>query len=230
MRSRADTMAPACADTVSVITTAANANARTTATDARRLARRASLVTHRSPAIAEVIDRAALDLERRALAAQEARRLERILGARGTLCLLGEGRDGSACAAAEARGDDRHPDLARKTFVDGGAEDDVRVVGRGSAHGLGGVVHLEERQVLAARDREQDAAGADDLRVDERRAQGTVGRLAGSILAGREADAHEGGAGVARCAQLLHPGVGGRLAAGALEAERRRHDADGERT
>ena len=51
---------------------------------------------------------------------------------------------------------------------------------------------------LAAGDREQDAARADDLGVDQRRAQRALRRLARAILGGaRVADAHQGGAGVA---------------------------------
>ena len=66
------------------------------------------------------------------------------------------------------------------------------------AHHLGGLVDLEQGQVLAAGDREQDAAGADDLRVDQRRAERALGGLAGAVLAGLGvADAHQRRAGVA---------------------------------
>ena len=102
--------------------------------------------------------------------AQEARRLERVVA-----CASGSSRPmkrrRAAARAAEARRDDRHPDLAGEPLVDGRAEDDVRVVGRGLADDLGGLVDLEQRQVVAAGDREQDAARADDLGVDQRRAQ-----------------------------------------------------------
>src|SRR5579863_1172284 len=60
----------------------------------------------------------------------------------------------AAPAAAEPGGDDGHPDLSREPIVDGRSEDDVRVVGRGGADHLGGIVHLDERQVLASGDRE----------------------------------------------------------------------------
>ena len=49
------------------------------------------------------------------------------------------------------------------------------------AHDLGRLVHLEQREVVAAGDREQDAAGADDLRVDQRRAQRALGGLARAV-------------------------------------------------
>ena len=58
---------------------------------------------------------------------------------------------------------DGDPDLAGEPVVDRRAEDDVRVVGRRRADHLGGLVDLEERQVVAAGDREQDAARAGDL-------------------------------------------------------------------
>src|SRR5436305_14132828 len=69
----------------------------------------------------------------------------------------------TAAAAAEAGGDDGDPDLAVQPVVDRRAEDDVRVVGRGGADHLGGVVHLDQGQVLASCDGEEDAARAGDL-------------------------------------------------------------------
>src|SRR5579862_8781596 len=60
---------------------------------------------------------------------------------------------GPPAAAAEARGDDGDPDLAGQPVVDGRAEDDVRLVGGGAADRLGGLVHLDEREVVAACDR-----------------------------------------------------------------------------
>ena len=53
--------------------------------------------------------------------------------------------------------------------------------------------YVREREVVAARDREEDARRAGDLGVDERRAQRSLGRLARAALdaGGREADAHE---------------------------------------
>ena len=81
-------------------------------------------------------------------------------------------------------------------LVDRRAEDDVRVVTRPLADDLGRLVHLVEREVVAAGDREQDALGADDVGVDERRAQRALDGLHGAVVAGRVADAHERVAGV----------------------------------
>ena len=64
------------------------------------------------------------------------------------------------------------------------------------ADDLGRLVDLEEREVVAARDREQDPARADDLGVDQRRAQRPLGGLDRAVVARREADAHQRRAGV----------------------------------
>ena len=80
--------------------------------------------------------------------------------------------------------DDRDPHLAGEPLVVDRAEDDVRVVRRRLADHLGRLVDLEQGQVLPARDREQDPARTDDLGVDQRRAQGALGGLAGAALAG----------------------------------------------
>src|SRR6266540_418304 len=58
----------------------------------------------------------------------------------------------SAAGAAEACGNDRHPDLAGEPVVDRGAEDDLRLVRRGLADDLRRLVHLEQRQVVATID------------------------------------------------------------------------------
>ena len=92
--------------------------------------------------------------------------------------------------------DDGDPHLALEALVDRRAEDDVRVVGRGLAHRLGRLVHLVEREVVAAGDREQDAARAGDLGLDQRAAKRALGRFLGAVLAGRVADAHQRRAGV----------------------------------
>ena len=86
------------------------------------------------------------------------------------------------CAACRPRRNDGDPDLARELLVDCRAEDDVRVVGRGGANHLGSFVHLDQPQVVAAGDREQDAARAGDLLVDQRRAQRALGCLARAVL------------------------------------------------
>src|SRR5262245_42083191 len=100
----------------------------------------------------------------------------------------------AAATTAEAGGDHGDPDLPVQPIVDGRAEDDVRVVGGGGTDYLGGIVHLDQRQVVPSRDREEDAAGPGDLGVDQRRAQRPLGRLLRPPVAGRggEADAHEG--------------------------------------
>src|ERR1019366_3026354 len=102
--------------------------------------------------------------ERYWLVRQERRRFELVVAA-------GAAEEGAGCGksaaarCAEAGCDDGDPDLACQPLVDRGAEDDVRVVGRGSANDLGRFIDLVEREVVAAGDREEDAAGADDLGV-----------------------------------------------------------------
>src|SRR6266511_916544 len=111
-------------------------------------------------------------------------------------CTDEAGGAASAAGAAEACGNDRHPDLAGEPVVDRGAEDDLCLVRRGLADDLRRLVHLEQRQIVAAGDREQDPASGAELRVDQRRAKGAFGCLAGAILRpGREADTHQGRAG-----------------------------------
>ncbi len=112
--------------------------------------------------------------------AQERRRLERVAER-----AADAGKAAAAPGAADAGRDDRDPDLAGEPLVDRRAEDDVRVVGGGLADHLRGLVHLVERQVVAACDREQDAAGAGDLGLDQRAPQRPLGGLAGAVLAGR---------------------------------------------
>ena len=106
-----------------------------------------------------------------------------------------ERRAADTGAAADAGGDDGDPDLARQPVVDGGAEDDVRVLGRSGTDRLRGLVHLDQRHVVAAGDREQDPGSAGDLLVDQRRAERALGGFLRAVLAARgEADAHQGGA------------------------------------
>ncbi len=193
--------------------------------------------------------------------------------------------------AGETRRDHGHPDLAAEALVDGRAEDDVRLVGSGAADDLGCLVHLEQREVMASRDREEDAACPGDLGVDQWRAERAFGSLPRASFGRlRVADAHERRAGVghdgadvgevevdearhrdqvadplhalaedvvgnpervdhrrrpvehleesvvrdhdhgvALAAEELDTPVGRGLPARALEAERRRDDADGER-
>src|SRR5436190_1046898 len=133
----------------------------------------------------------------RASVLQEGRDVEVAVSLTLRATLLGRRRPGvaarTAAAAPEAGGDDGHPDLAVQSVVDGRAEDDVRVVGRGGPDHLRRLVHLHQRQVVASRDREEDAARPGDLGVDERRAQCALGSLfrPPGTRRGGEADAQE---------------------------------------
>src|SRR5690349_16937312 len=73
-----------------------------------------------------------------------------------------DGRLGGAArrrgTTVEASGDDGHPDLVADLLVDIGAEDDVGVGMRRLADQLRGLADLYQREVGAARDREQDRA------------------------------------------------------------------------
>src|SRR5262245_14945945 len=72
------------------------------------------------------------------------------------------GRRVAVVPAVEAGGDDRDPHLVAHLVVDDRAEDDVGVGVGDAVDDLGGLVDLEQPQVAAARDGEQDAAGALD--------------------------------------------------------------------
>src|ERR687896_163455 len=72
--------------------------------------------------------------------------------------VLGEQRQ--AARPLEAGGDHRDADAVRKAVVDHRAEDDVRVLVGGALDDLGRLVHLEQPQVAAASDVEQDAGRA----------------------------------------------------------------------
>src|SRR5215207_6464313 len=118
--------------------------------------------------------------------AQKAWRLERIAGFRG--------HRPHDPPRAEACRDHGHPDLTGEALVDRRAEDDVRFLRGPATDDFGRLVHLEEREVVAAGDGEEDASGADELRVDERRAERSLGRSHRAVLARGEADAHDRGA------------------------------------
>src|SRR5216683_5839504 len=99
----------------------------------------------------------------RVLVAEERGRLELVVGC----CQRADETWGSRAAparAAEAGRDHGHPHLAGETVVDRRPEDDLRIVRRGLLDDLRGLVHLEQRQVVTAGDREQDAAGTVELR------------------------------------------------------------------
>ena len=81
--------------------------------------------------------------------------------------------------------------------VDGCSEDDVRLrVGR-VRHDLGGLADLDERQIGAAGDAEQNPAGAIDGRLQQGRQGGGLGRLDGAVATAGVPDAQKGRAGVA---------------------------------
>src|SRR5919198_1374071 len=111
--------------------------------------------------------------------AQEGRPLEHLFGAlealsrRDPLGRLLHRHAGLPAAppalGAEAGRDDRHAHLVLEALVDDGAEDDVRVLVGGAGDDLGGLVHLEEADVLRAGDIQQDPGRAFDRRLEERR-------------------------------------------------------------
>src|SRR3954449_12449015 len=106
------------------------------------------------------------------------------------------GAEAAAARAVEARGDHRDADLVAELLIDHRAEDDVRVGVRRGVDQLGRLVDLEEAEILAARDVEQDAGGALDGLLEQRRGDRGLGRLGGAALARGGPDAHERGASV----------------------------------
>ena len=103
--------------------------------------------------------------------------------------------------AVEAGRDDGDAHLVAQRRVDDGAEDDVAVGVGGAADDLRRLVDLEQPEVVAAGDVEQDAAGALDAGLEQRRADRRLRRLDGAVLAAGHADAHQRRAGV------LHDGA-----------------------
>ncbi len=96
----------------------------------------------------------------------------------------------------EARGDHRALHLARERVVDDGAEDDVGFRGCRLRDDTRGLVDFEHREVVAARDVEEDALGTVDGELEERRIDRGAGCFGGAAVAGAVADAHERRAGV----------------------------------
>src|SRR3954470_10342510 len=139
------------------------------------------------------VDLVVRDLERGPLAVVDARAAVGRARAAGRAPAGGEA---AAARAVEARGDHRHADLVAELLVDDGAEDDVRVGVRRRVDQLGGLVDLEQPEVLAARDVERDAGGALDGLLEQRRGDRGLGRLGRAALTGGRADAHERRAGV----------------------------------
>src|SRR3954452_14118129 len=110
-----------------------------------------------------------------------------------------DGRLGGAArglwASVEAGGDDGDPDLVGELVVDVGAEDDVGVGMGGLAHHLGRLADLDQGEVGAAGDREQDRAGALHRGLQQRRGDRFFGGLHRPGLAMGHADAEQGTAG-----------------------------------
>ena len=83
----------------------------------------------------------------------------------------------------EAGGDDGDPDLVAHLVVDDRAEDDVGVGVGDAVDDLGRLVDLEQAEVAAAGDAEQDAAGALDGGLEQRAGDGVAGGLERPALA-----------------------------------------------
>src|SRR5438132_1032974 len=92
--------------------------------------------------------------------------------------------------AVEAGGDDGDAHLVAQRVVDDRAEDDVGVGMGDPVDDLGRLVHLEQPQVAAAGDVEQDAARPFDRRLEQRAGDGGARRVQRPPFTGRVADAH----------------------------------------
>ena len=114
----------------------------------------------------------------------------------------------------ETGGDDRDLHLAGHLRVDHGAEDDVGVFVRRLLDDRRGLADFDEREVRAAGDVDDHAAGAADRRVLEQRAgDRQVGRVHRALFAFGQAGAHDGEA---------HAGHD-RLHVGEVEVDQPRH-------
>ena len=111
-----------------------------------------------------------------------------------------DGRLGGAARrrglAVEAGRDDGHPDLVAQLLVDVGAEDDVGVGVGGLADHLGRLADLDQREVGAAGDREQDRAGALHRGLQQRRGDRFLGGEHRPALAVAHADPEQRPAGL----------------------------------
>ena len=94
------------------------------------------------------------------------------------------GGPSAAAALAEAGGDHRDAHLLAHRRVDHCAEDDVRVRVRGSSDDLGRLVDLEQADVGAGGDVQQDPGRALDRRLEQRRGDGDPRGLGRAVLAG----------------------------------------------
>src|SRR5918999_721232 len=108
--------------------------------------------------------------------------------------VLGEER--GALGPLEAGGKHRDPHAVAHPVVHDGAEDDVRRRVGGALDDLGGLVDLEQAEVAAARDVQQDPGGPLDRLLEERTRHGVLGRLGCPVLARGLADAHQGRTGL----------------------------------
>src|SRR5690606_40843091 len=101
---------------------------------------------------------------------------------RGTTARRGRRGDRLGRRLVEAGGDDGDAHLVAEGVVDDVAEDDVRLGVRGLLDQAGGLVDLEEPEVAATLDGEQDAVGAVDARLEERGGDRQLGGLDGAVL------------------------------------------------
>src|SRR5579875_445620 len=98
--------------------------------------------------------------------------------------------------AVEAGCDHRDPDHVAEAVVDDAPEDDVGVGVGGLMDDGGRLVDLEQGEVRAAGDVEQDPPGPLDRGLEQRARDGVAGRAHRPALAGARADAHDGRAGL----------------------------------
>ena len=101
---------------------------------------------------------------------------------------------GAHARPVKTRGDDRDADFVAHVRIDDSAEDQVDIRVSGFLDDGGSLVDLEEGQVGAAGDVEQDAAGAVDGDVEQLAGDGQFGGDAGAVFAGGVANCHQGSA------------------------------------
>ena len=101
----------------------------------------------------------------------------------------------------ETGGDDGDAHLVAQGVVDDGTKDDVGLGVRRLLHEASGLVDLEQTEVGTALDRQQDAVGAVDARLEQRARDSEFGGLHRAVLATGRTDAHE------RRAGTLHDGL-----------------------
>src|SRR5829696_134903 len=139
------------------------------------------------------VDLVVRDLQRGALAIVH-RHVAPARLAAATRGVLGEQRPGGH--ALEAGRDHGDPNRVFQLVVHHGAEDDVGLRVGGLLDDLGGLVDLEEAEVPAAGDVEQDARGPLHRLLEQGAGDGVLGRFGRAVLAAGLADAHQRGAGL----------------------------------